>query len=230
MAQRLSDLCNFEKPRERLQKYGVENLSNVELLSLIIGSGTKKFSVLEVSRNILKKSGGLKYLFQSSFQQLIEEEGVGTAKASLICGIGEIFKRMNNEDTTGIKIKNPVTVAQKVREKIKDASKEHLYCLSLDARNNLIEIDLISMGTANETLIHPREVFKKAISRSAISIVLAHNHPSGELDPSKDDLQSTEQIATAGKEMGIPLLDHVIVSDTKHLSLKSEGYFEKVQN
>lgn len=215
----LHDLPLEERPRERLQKFGSETLSASELIALILGRGVKGEPVMMTSQKILSRFGSLKGLKEASLEDLKEIKGLGLAKAAQIQACLEIARRINNVNQgQGSKarkrqILSPKDVYNLVKLKIKNYSKEHFMVLSFDSRNKLIGIDTITVGTLDSNLIHPRETFEAAVRRHASRIIIAHNHPSGNTEPSQEDLEITKQLVEAGKIMGIEVLDHLIVGE-----------------
>lgn len=215
----LHDLPLEERPRERLQKFGSETLSASELLALILGRGVKGEPVMMTSQKILSRFGSLKGLKEASLEDLKEIKGLGLAKAAQIQACLEIARRINNVNqgqgskTRKRQILSPKDVYNLVKSKIKNYSKEHFMVLSFDSRNKLIGIDTITIGTLDSNLIHPRETFEAAVRRHASRIIIAHNHPSGNTEPSQEDLEITKQLVEAGKIMGIEVLDHLIVGE-----------------
>ena len=215
----LHDLPLEERPRERLQKFGSESLSASELLALILGRGVKGEPVMMTSQKILSRFGSLKGLEEASLEDLKEIKGLGLAKAAQIQACLEIARRINNVNQgQGSKTRKRQILSSKdvynlVKSKIKNYSKEHFMVLSFDSRNKFIGIDTITVGTLDSNLIHPRETFESAVRRHASRIIIAHNHPSGNTEPSQEDLEITRQLIEAGKIMGIEILDHLIVGD-----------------
>jgi len=215
-----------DRPRERLQNLGGGALSDAELLSIILRSGGRNNSALVLAQKILKEFGGYRGLAEVSLQQLTGFKDVGEVKAVCVKALGEICLRMTDNTPPQRKIVNaPQIVFDIVRKEVYSQHKERLYLISLDTRNALIAKDLISMGTVNETLVHPREVFRQAIVRNAVSIILVHNHPSQDAAPSKSDILLTEQMAQAGLMIDIPLVDHVVVTDAAFVSMRSLNLF-----
>ncbi len=215
----LHDLPSQERPRERLQKFGSESLSAQELISLILGRGVRGESVTIISQKILSKFGSLEALREASIEDFKEIRGVGIAKAAQIQACIEIARRINDsgyvQKQKGKKrqILSSKDVYKLVKSKIKNYSKEHFMVLSFDSRNKLIGIDAITVGTLDSNLIHPRETFEAAVRRHASRIIIAHNHPSGNTEPSQEDVEITRQLVEAGKIMGIEILDHLIVGE-----------------
>ena len=191
----LKTINRNDLPRERLAALGTEALSDIELLSIILGAGGKNESVFELSSKILSDLHGFKGLYKTDYYKLISFKNVGKAKAASIKAVCEISKRIFTEkELTKININKPKDVYESVKKFFYNKEKEHLYLISLDSRNRLISTDLISIGTVNETLVDPREIFKSALEKNAVSIILVHNHHSGDANPSEDDIKITERI------------------------------------
>lgn len=229
----INDLPLSERPRERLISKGPSSLSTPELLSLLLGSGTRGESVLSLSHRILKSYGSLFKIQNASIEDLKRIRGMGDAKAAKLKACIEIARRMAIEErvfeeSEAMKRRNSDTITSPdklfeiIKSKITQFSKEHFFVISLDTRNNLIGVDEISVGTLTASLVHPRETFESAIRRHAAKIIISHNHPSGETDPSDDDMKITRRLVDAGKIMGIEVLDHIIVTKTSYLSFKEQ--------
>ncbi len=226
----ISDFPSEQRPRERLQKHGAHELPDTELLAIILRSGVKGENVIVTAQKLLSQFGTLSGILESSFEDLIKIRGVGIAKASQLIACFEIAKRYKTEDTEKENTKQkekPVTspedAVKLIRAKMEDTSIENFYVLSFDVRNKLIGIDQISKGTVSASLVHPRETFKSAIRKHAAQIMIAHNHPSGDTEPSEDDIKITKRISEAGKIMGIELMDHIIVTKNDFYSFKHNG-------
>jgi DNA repair protein RadC len=218
------DLPRQERPRERLQKFGPEALSAQELLALVIGRGIPKKSVMNIAQELLAKFGNIKAISQATIEELSQIKGIGLAKAAQIKASFELGKREDLEpELKNFDIKNPESVVKAIRATIRDKAKEHFKLILLNPRNKIIGISTISVGTLNASLVHPREVFKDAIMHSAASVVLAHNHPSGDPEPSEDDLKITKKLVESGKILGIEVIDHIIVARNGFKSFKEEG-------
>jgi DNA repair protein RadC len=218
------DLPRQERPRERLQKFGAEALSAQELLALIIGRGIPNKSVMNIAQELLAKFGNVKAISQATIEELSQIKGIGLAKAAQIRACFELGKREDLEpELKNFDIKDPEAVVKAIRASIKDKAKEHFKLVLLNPRNKIIGISTISIGTLNASLVHPREVFKDAITHSAASVVLAHNHPSGDPDPSEDDLKITKKLADSGKILGIEVLDHIVIGRNNFCSFKERG-------
>ena len=218
------DLPKSERPRERLIKFGPEALSAQELLALIIGRGIPKKSVMNIAQELLARFGNIKAISQASIEALSEIKGVGLAKAAQIKACFELGKRQDLEpELKNYDIKNPQSVVKAIRASIKDKAKEHFKLILLDTRNKIIGISTISIGTLNASLVHPREIFKEAIIHNSASVVLAHNHPSGDPEPSEEDLTITKRLVKSGKILGIEVIDHIIIGKTGFSSFKEKG-------
>jgi DNA repair protein RadC len=218
------DLPRQERPRERLQKFGPEALSAQELLALVIGRGIPKKSVMNIAQELLVKFGNIKAIGQASIEELSQIKGIGLAKAAQIKACFELGKREDLEpEPKDFNIKNPESVVKAIRSSIKDKAKEHFKLILLNPRNKIIGISTISIGTLNASLVHPREVFKDAIVHSAASVVLAHNHPSGDPEPSEDDIKITNKLVESGKILGIEVIDHIVIGKNNFCSFKEKG-------
>ncbi|HEX73702.1 MAG TPA: JAB domain-containing protein [Dehalococcoidia bacterium] len=223
----IHDLPVSERPRERLQKLGVAALSAQEILALILGRGVAGESVMVTAQRLLSQFGNLKRIAGASVEELSQIKGIGVAKASQIKAAFELANRLEGYSEAEDKpvIKTPDDVASLVKGRLKGKKKEHFLALLLDTRNQLIKVAEISVGSLDTSIVHPREVFKEAISASAASVIFVHNHPSGDPTASEDDIKLTKRLAEVGEIMGIDVLDHIIVCDKQHLSLKREGLF-----
>jgi DNA repair protein RadC len=218
------DLPRQERPRERLQKFGAEALSAQELLALVIGRGIPKKSVMNIAQELLAKFGNIRAISQATIEELSQIKGIGLAKAAQLKACFELGKREELEpELKNFDIKDPESVVRAIRASIKDKAKEHFKLILLNPRNKIIGISTISIGTLNASLVHPREVFKDAIVHSAASVVLAHNHPSGDPEPSEDDIKITKKLVESGKILGIDVIDHIVVGKNSFLSFKERG-------
>jgi DNA repair protein RadC len=214
----ISQLESFDKPREKLLKKGAKNLKDYELVAILLGSGIKGKDVFSLSREIVK-------LFEEDFNSLYLDKllcihGLGNAKATQIISAIELSRRYL------IKQNKKITSANDVYEELKsykDKKQEYFLCLYLDGANHLCETRVITIGTLNQSLVHPREVFAPAVEKRCASIIVAHNHPSGILSPSSEDIEVTRRLKESGKLLGIELLDHVIFTTDGFLSLKDEN-------
>jgi DNA repair protein RadC len=219
------DLPKPERPRERLQKLGPAALSSQELLALVIGRGIPKKSVMTIAQELLARFGNVKAISQASLEELTQIKGIGIAKAAQIRACFELGRREDLEppDPVPFDIKNPEAVVKAIRVSLQDKAKEHFKLILLNSRNKIIGIPTISIGTLTTSLVHPREVFKEALVHSAASVVLAHNHPSGDPDPSEDDLKITKKLVESGKLLGIEVIDHIIIGKSNFYSFREKG-------
>lgn len=219
----IHDLPQEERPRERLVKFGEQALSVQELLQLILGRGIAGESVAVTAQKLLAQFGSLQKLSEASIEELSFVRGIGLAKAAQIKAAVEMGRRISSQVPAYKKkeLLNPEKVFKLVRSKLKDYSKEHFYLIALDSRN--WSIHEVSLGTLNSSIVHPREAFAEAIKNKAASVIIAHNHPSGDPEPSRDDLEITKRLVEAGKILGIEVVDHIIVAGNKFLSFKEQG-------
>lgn len=223
----IHDLPVDERPRERLQKYGAESLSAQEIIALILGRGISGESVMVTAQRLMSGFGSLGGIAGASVEELSQIRGIGLAKAAQIKAAFELANRLENSVAASEKpvIKKPEDVAGLVSGRLKGKKKEYFLAILLDTRSRLIKVAEISVGSLDSSIVHPREVFKEAISASAASAIFAHNHPSGDPTPSEDDIKLTKRLAEAGEITGIDVLDHLIIGDDGYLSLKREGLF-----
>lgn len=220
----IHDLPKTERPRERLLKFGSEVLSSQELLALIIGRGIPGKSVINIAQQLLSEFKNVKGISQATTEQLCRIKGIGPAKAAQIKACFELGKREElNLELKDLDIKSPESVVKVIRATIKDKAKEHFKLVLLNTRNKIISITNVSVGTLNTNLVHPREVFKDAIIHNAASVILVHNHPSNDPEPSEDDLEITKRLVKAGKILGIEVIDHIIITQNGFLSFKEKS-------
>ena len=208
----LHDLPKEERPRERLVKFGEQALSAQELLQLILGRGIAGESVAVTAQKLLTQFGSLQKLSEASVEELSSIKGIGLAKAAQIKATFEISRRLSTQ-TSPYKSKeltDPEKVFKFMRGKIKDYKKERLYVISLNTRS--WTVNEVSVGTLDSSIAHPREAFSEAIKSNASSVIFVHNHPSGDTEPSQEDIELTRQLVEAGKLLGIEVLDHIIIT------------------
>ncbi|KAA9023129.1 RadC family protein [Niallia endozanthoxylica] len=221
----IRDYPKDERPRERFIKYGPESLSNQELLALMLRTGTKEESVIQLSNRLLTHFEGLRLLKDASLDEITSIKGIGTAKAIQVLAAVEIGRRISNlhHDDRYV-IRSPEDGAKYVMNDMRFLSQEHFVTLYLNTKNQVLHKKTIFIGSLNASIVHPREIYKEALRRSAASIVCAHNHPSGDPTPSREDIEVTRRISECGKILGIELLDHLIIGENKFVSLKEKGY------
>ena len=221
---RIKEIKENERPMEKLLQYGVNSLSNSELLAILIGSGTKNKNAIYLAEEILKYKIRDKDLLYTSMEQLMEIDGIGLSKASRIISGLELGNRLAKIDKSqNISLSSPYTVAEFLYEYFRDSYKEEFCVLFLDTKNKVIGTQTVSIGTINQSLVHPREVFRYAIMKNSNSILLSHNHPSGDPTPSKEDILITERLIKAGEYIGIKVLDHLVIGDRRYISLRAEN-------
>nr|WP_304413581.1 DNA repair protein RadC [Halobacillus sp. BBL2006] len=221
----IKDVPKADRPRERMIDLGASHLSNQELIAILLGSGTKQESVMELAQRLLIHFEGIWLLKDATIEELTAIRGIGVAKAVLIMSAIEMGKRMQQmKPVERYMIRSPEDGADFVMEEMRDLKQEHFICLFLNTKNQVLHRQTIFIGSLNASIVHPREVFKEAVKRSAASIICAHNHPSGDPTPSQEDIQVTRRLKECGKMIGIELLDHLVIGDRKFISLKEKGY------
>ena len=216
---RIKDISKENRPRERLEKNGVHVLSDAELLAIIFKTGNKEENAIAMSDRLITKYG-LGKLNELSLKELQEIKGIGPAKSMQIKALFEFNKRYSLAKRDGEPIKSAKDVFEYASQRLITNQQEHFMILLLDSKNRIVKDEVISIGTLNASIIHPREVFKSAIRESANSIILVHNHPSGDPEPSAEDEQITKKLFEAGELLNIKILDHVIVGKDKFWSFK----------
>lgn len=220
----ISKIPKDERPREKLINYGAEVLSNSELLALIIGVGSKEDSAITLSQKILSNDNkGLQNIMDLSIEQLKTFKGINNAKAAKIVALSQLSKRISRFRVDKSKISSPESVAFLLMEEMRVLKKEYFRIVLLDTKNKVINIKTISIGCLDSTVVHPREVFVEAIKQSCASIILVHNHPSGDCSPSKEDKNITKRMIECGNIIGIKVLDHIIIGDGLYFSFKEYG-------
>lgn len=231
----LKDMPESMRPRERLLREGASKVSEPELLAIILGTGTSDETVLALAQRVLSRVGNLRGLAEASEEELKRIRGIGPAKVAQIQGALELGRRAYHADTGNLRqdgsqsgnrrlmIDSPETAAMHTMSEMRFLDREQLRVLCLDTRNQLLGESVVSLGTVNSSLAHPRECFKEAIRRSSTAVVFVHNHPSGDPTPSAEDSALTRQLTQAGKLLGIEVVDHVIIGDGVYVSMKEKG-------
>jgi DNA repair protein RadC len=221
----IRDFPQDERPRERFIKNGPQSLSNHELLAILLRTGTKEESVLQLSNRLLTNFEGLRLLKAATLEEITEIKGIGQAKAIQILAAVEIGRRIANLNyNERYVIRSPEDGANYVMNDMRFLSQEHFVCLYLNTKNQVLHKQTIFIGSLNASIVHPREVFREAIKWSAASIICLHNHPSGDPAPSREDIEVTKRLVECGKMIGIDVLDHLIIGENKFVSLKEKGY------
>lgn len=222
----LKDLPEEDRPREKLIRKGERSLSDAELLAIVLGAGSRTESALQLSQRILHESGGLENLSEMSVPELCRKfHGIGPARASQLKASLELSRRHLRTSTgSHPRLNHSIAVFEHFQQQFHKKRQEEFWVVALDAKNKLIDSALVSRGTLMGSLVHPREVFLIAIRSAAAGIIVLHNHPSGEPEPSAEDRKVTHQISESGKLLGIPLLDHIIIGSGCYFSFKDAGY------
>jgi DNA repair protein RadC len=221
----IRDFPQDERPRERFITNGPQSLSNHELIAILLRTGTSQESVLQLSNRLLTHFEGLRLLKAASLEEITSIKGIGKAKAIQVLAAVEIGRRIANlaYDDRYV-IRSPEDGAKYMMNDMRFLSQEHFVCLYLNTKNQVIHKQTVFIGSLNASIVHPREVYKEALKRSAASIICLHNHPSGDPAPSREDIEVTKRLVECGKIIGIELLDHLIIGENKFVSLKEKGY------
>jgi len=221
---KIKELPINERPRERLINKGVTSLSDEELLSIVLKTGTKDISAKTLAAQILKEIGIIQNLKNITFHELTKIKGIGAAKACLILSIQELHKRMNRKQDkiVDVRITTPEIVYDYYKN-IVNENQEFFYCLYLDSSKKVLKEKLLFMGTVNQSMVHPRDIFKEAYAVNATAFICVHNHPTGDVRPSREDRIVTQRLNEIGELMGIKLVDHVIISENKYYSFLENG-------
>ncbi len=220
----IREMPSEERPRERLAKLGASSLKTAELLAILFRTGTRRLNALELAETLLSKFGSLRSMARAGLKELQSHEGIGFAKAVEIHAAFELGQRLAVEGS----LENPVIssagdVARLMGPEMQALDREHFKILLLDTKNHVVQVYTVSVGSLNASVVHPRECFRPAIAAQAASIILVHNHPSGDVEPSKEDKSLTRRLVAAGDIIGIKVLDHVIIAGNRHLSLMEKG-------
>jgi len=222
----IKNLPEDDRPREKLIRYGPQELSKAELIGLIIQTGSQEASAVELGRKVVSTyENNLSAFFDTPIQEIAHNKalkGIGVAKACQIQAAIELGRRVQNKQPKLVKIKTPKDVASYMMDKMAYLKQEHFIILILDSKNQIRKEATITIGTINASLVHPREVFAKAIQEHAVSIILLHNHPSGDPTPSQEDINVTHRLVKVGELVGISVLDHIIIGARNFMSLKEE--------
>ncbi|MGM9974264.1 MAG: DNA repair protein RadC [Clostridiaceae bacterium] len=221
---KISDLPKEERPREKLLNKGAQTLTNSELLALILRTGNKNENIVHLCDRVLSEFQGLTGLVNCTPQRLMEIDGIKEAKAAQLCALMEITKRAYMQKGAKVnKISSPMDAADLVREDMKFLKQEVLKLIMLNTKNCVLFTKDIFMGGLNSSIVHPREIFSEALRFNSASIIVCHNHPSGDPSPSDEDINITLRLKECGRLMGIELIDHIIIGGNSYVSLKEKG-------
>lgn len=214
-----------DRPRERLLNQGVEALSNSELLAILLRTGTRGCSAVDLADRMLKQFGGIGKLLEADLHELIDLPGMGLAKATQVKAAIELGRRVARlSRETSPRFLEPQDTADYLMDRLRFLRQEHFVVLHLDTKNRLIGEETVSIGSLDTAIVHPREIFKTAVKRSAASIICAHNHPSGDPMPSFEDIEVTRRLVEAGRILGVEVLDHVVIGENCYVSIKEKGW------
>jgi len=217
----IKEMKATERPREKMSRYGVKPLSDAELIAVLLRTGSNTQSAMEMAHRLIKRKS-LKQLSSMHVRELSLLPGIGPAKASSLVAAFELGRRVGHTDV--FQVMGPADIQQLVLPMIENQNQEHFIGVFLNTQHQVIHQQVLFLGTLNASLVHPREVFKEAVRVSAASVIVAHNHPSGDVTPSPADIELTQQLKEASMMLHIPLMDHVIVSERGYLSLSELGY------
>ena len=220
-SRKVKDMALEERPREKMLLSGAKNLSNAELLAILLRTGTKKRNAIELANDIINKdSQGIRYLQDMSIEELCKIEGIGLSKATQIKAALELGLRISSYRPNKYKVKNPWDIYKYYMEGLRYKQNEVFKVVLLNTKNEIITDVDVSVGTLHSSLVHPREVFKEAIRRSSNKMILIHNHPSGSVEPSNEDKNITDRLIKCGELIGIEVIDHIIIGDGLYFSFK----------
>ena len=224
---KIKDMPKTEMPRERMLKYGVENLSNIDLLSIILRTGVKDVNVTELASIILSQVGGINKLANVGVRELSNIKGMGSVKAITLLAAIELGNRVNNKEIDfNMRLSNGNLIHSAFKRYFINLTQEKFMAIFLDSKKRLISYKVISIGTLDKALVHPRDIFNEAIKNTASSIVVMHNHPSGSLSPSSEDIELTKRLIECGRMMNIPVIDHIITNGKEYYSFYDEYFVE----
>jgi len=212
-----------ERPRERLVMHGPGALSDAQLLAIIIRNGRAGRSAVDLGRELLERFGSLAGIEQAGIKEMCGVEGIGPAKAAEIKAAIELGRRYQKPTLAGASFCSSGDVAAYYRPRMKDLKKEMFRCALLDTKNKIIREEVVSVGSLSASIVHPRDTFKAAVRESAAAVIFIHNHPSGDIKPSQEDILLTRRLVQAGEVIGIQVLDHIIIGDGDHFSFRDNG-------
>ena len=220
----IKELPADERPREKMKERGAQALGNCELLAILLRTGTAAESALRLAENLLDRAGGLAGLGHATLEEVEQVRGIGEAKAVTLLAALELGRRVDSLaplDRTAVR--TPDDVAALLLPRFRYESRESFVAVLLSTKNHVLKTPVISVGSLNASIVHPRELFREAINASAAAVIVAHNHPSGDPTPSPEDVSLTRKLVEAGKILDIPVLDHVVLGDGKYVSFKEKG-------
>lgn len=222
---KINDIPENERPMERLIKFGADSLSNAELLAILLRTGTRGENIISISTRLLSQVDGLDGLLNISLDDIKKIRGIKTVKACQLMAMTELFKRFNTlrSQRQEYKITSPKDVADLLINEMNSLNQEVLKLILLNTKNIIIGVKDVFKGSLNTSIVHPREIFSEAVKKGSANIIICHNHPSGDPTPSKEDINLTIRIKQCGELMGIGLLDHIIIGNSKYISLKEKG-------
>jgi len=222
---RIREMLHEDRPRERLRERGARALSLRELLAIVVGSGSSGRSAMDLADGIVASFGSTREIASASVERFASVSGVGMATACRLKAAVELGKRISRATRGEIKvIRSPEDAACLLMDEMKHLDREHFKVILLDSKNSVISIETVSIGTVNASIVHPREVLKPALMKSATSLILVHNHPTGQTSPSREDILLTRRFEKCGRILGIEIVDHIIIGDGSYESLKEGGY------
>lgn len=222
---KIRDVHREDRPRERLIRQGAQSLSNQELIAILLRTGTKEESVLALANRVLNYFEKLHELKYATLEEIVSIKGIGEAKAVQLLAAIELGRRLSQKQIDGrYVIRSPQDAATFLMPDMSSLQQEHFVVLFLNVKNQILHKQTIFIGSLNSSIVHPREIFREAVKRSAASIICAHNHPSGVPTPSPEDIDVTKRLQEAGFIIGIELIDHLIIGDHQFISLKEKGY------
>ncbi len=228
---KIKDIPVQDRPIERLLQYGVESISNEELLAILLKTGSKTQSSKELATTVLSKVKHISELKEMSYEALCKIPGIGKGKATILLAAFELGNRMERsvETLPGKKFNQARLIYEYYKSILSNKKQEHVYCLYLDTKKTIIKEKLLFIGTINYSIIHPRDIFKEAYLASATGIICVHNHPTGDVTPSKEDYDMTYHLMQVGQTLGIPLIDHIIIGKNQYYSFFENGDMEMKQ-
>lgn len=214
-----------ERPRERLYRHGAEAMSTAELIAIILGSGMKGKPVLQLAHELVAKFGSLKGLAEATVAELCQIKGLGAAKAIQLKAAFSLGIRLSKQEISPrYRIESPIHAYNLIKDELEKEKRELFVVILMDTKGYVIMHQVVAIGSLSQTIVHPREVFYPAIRHKAASLILAHNHPSGDPSPSREDYEVTEALTNVGKVMSIPVHDHLIIGSSTFVSLKQKGF------